>query len=345
MTGYRRTIGLVLGLWLGVQSVSAAPSPQVGPGLDYGEIGRGQLNESVSEESWTFSGQAGDLILIDLRAVDINNLDTHLTLLDAGGNTLITDDDSGERLNARIGPYRLPANEDYTIIAARYSGSGEYTLQVINVLTVPTLQHGKPLLGLVNPEQPTNFFTLESVSNIQDILWRLEARDDDTYTDPVLTVYDSAGMVASTEYSETGTLDPLVPGPGETYVVVVSWNPSSAGGQYELALGNSEIALLEPDMPQTGTLDYASIRQYHYFRGTAGQTVRLTVTVTRGDIIPMLYVTSNMDMLFSNEGSALRELSIVLKLPVDTVYMIEIADSALTADSGDYTILLEYEEN
>jgi hypothetical protein len=345
MTGYRRVIGLILGFWLGVQSASAAPSLQTATSLEYGEVGRGQLSETVSEESWTFSGQAGDLIMIDLRAIDMNNLDTHLTLLDAGGNTLITDDDSGERLNSRIGPLRLPSTGDYTIIAARYSGSGEYTLQVINVLTVPMLKNGKPLVGRVNPAQPTNFFTLESVPDIQDILWRLEVRDDDAYTDPVLTVYDSTGMVASTEYTETGSLDPLVPGSGETYAVVVSWNPSSVGGQYELALVNSEITLLEPGIPQTGTLDYSTFRQSHYFRGTAGQTVRLTVTVTRGDIVPMLYVTSSTDLLFSNEGIALRELSIVLDLPVDTVYVVDVADSALTADSGDYTILLEYKEN
>jgi len=161
-TGRILWIGLFLALSTGLSPASAAPLLQSGSRIAYNETVHGTITESSPEQQWSFTGHAGDLVLIDLHADSISSLDTYLTLLDANGSTLMSDDDSGDSTNSRIGPYALPAEGSYTIVAGRYSGSGAYTLELKDLRTIPVLVPEKPLVGVVNAGDPSDYFLIDT---------------------------------------------------------------------------------------------------------------------------------------------------------------------------------------
>jgi hypothetical protein len=269
-----RVFSLILCVILGVATVADAhPSAAQTSRIEYNETVHSNIDENANEERWQFTGHTGDLILIDMRA-DGSNLDSYLSLLDPFGNPLASDDDGGEGLNARIGPYRLPSDGIYTILAGRYSGAGSYLLQLKNLNTIPTITIGKPLAGVLDSGHTTDYFLLPAVAG--DALWQLSVSDDQANTDPYLALYGPSGLLTSTEYDGGSRIDPVVALPDQTYVAVVSWNPGSTGGPYQLDLSLSTVDLLNNGVPQTGTLSYDVLHQRHYFRGEAGQSVRLS---------------------------------------------------------------------
>jgi hypothetical protein len=307
--------------------------------IEYNETVQSSIAENANEERWEFRGHAGDLILIDMRA-DGSNLDGYLTLLDPFGSPLVSDDDGGEGLNARLGPYRLPGDGIYTILAGRYSGAGSYLLELKNLDTIPMISPGKPLTGVLDSGHTTDYFLLPP--SAADTLWRLSISDDQANTDPYLTLYGPSGLLISTEYDGGSSIDPVVTLPGQTYMVVVSWNSGSSGGPYRLDLNPSDVGLLNNRVPQTGALSYDVTHQRHYFRGEAGQTIRLTVSVD-GDISLSLNVASqdNLITLFSNTGDAARALTVTLNITQSGVYAVEVWDSSYGGGSGSYTISLD----
>lgn len=110
--------------------------------LRYGEAVEGTLSGSAAGQVWHFSGNAGDHVLIDMRPVGDSEMDTFLTLLDPQGNTLASDDDSGEGTSARLGVLTLRESRDYTILADRYDGAGAYLLWLIGS-RIPLLMPGE----------------------------------------------------------------------------------------------------------------------------------------------------------------------------------------------------------
>lgn len=105
--------------------------------IAYDEAITGELDSQVYEQFYTFDGQAGDTILIQMRATSEDpRLDSYLYLRDAQGNELAVDDDAGGNLNSLIGPYMLEESGVYTIVATRFmqadgTSSGAYELSVI----------------------------------------------------------------------------------------------------------------------------------------------------------------------------------------------------------------------
>lgn len=323
--------------------VTAAP-PRQDTRLAYGTTVSGRLTEARPEESWQFGGQAGDLILIDMRAEDLDALDTYLVLLDRFGTILASDDDDGERLNSRIGPFTLPDSGDYTIKAAGYSGEGRYALQVVDLRTVPAVAVGKPLGGSLSLDAPVDFFLLEPAPDRPAPLLRLEVDDDDRYSTPHLSVYGPGGYITGTEFSHAPLLDPFTPTPGTAYVVAVAYNPTGAEGVYRLSVTESDIRLMEPALAQSGTLDADTVAQYHYFRASAGDRVRLTVTATAGPLMLALEVmTSDLaTVLFATEGLAAKEISTVLAIPHDDIFRVRVYDSNEAGTTGTYSILADW---
>jgi hypothetical protein len=311
--------------------------------IDYNQTVQGQLGEAHREDLWQFSGQAGDLILINMQSNNADNLDTYLTLSDDRGNMLLTDDDSGEGFNSRVGPFALPEDGTYEITAASYSGSGEYSLQLVNLRTRPYLTAGKPLVGLVDETLPAEYFLVRAPDD-ESRLYRVSVTDDESYSDPILSVYDLEGFISSTEYQTNSFIDPLVTMPDQTYVIVVSYNPSSRGAPYELSLTASEIALLQDGESQSGSIDYQHYTGQHYFHAESGDHIRLTITTTGGDIAPAIEVKSaDFDYaIFTSEGKSLLETSVSFEIPASTVYGITVHDSSYEGGEGEYEVLVEW---
>lgn len=330
-------LGLVVSLGSGINRAAAAPGQQSAR-IEYNETVRGEVSETAGEDSWEFEGHAGELVLIDMRA-DGSDLDPYLTLLDPFGNPLSTDDDSGEGINARIGPYRLPDDGIYTILAGRYGGAGRYLLELKNLSTIPTLIPSKPLIGVVNSTHPTDYFLLATGDT--DQLWRLVVSDDQSDSDPILSLYGTSGLLFTTEAAGGSRIDPVVSLDGETYTAVVSWNPYSPGGPYQLDLDASDIELLGGGLSQTGTLDASVTECLHYFRAEKGQIVRLSASVEGEIVLALEVMTLNGSrFLFSNSGETLRALTVTLDIPETGVYIARLWDGAYLGRQGSYTISL-----
>jgi hypothetical protein len=121
---------------LGQPNVSGAP---VTAGT-MGQVLRGQtvqgrltttdarLQDNTFFQSWTFYGQAGEAVTLDVISGDF---DAYAVIQDTDGHVLARDDDSGGGLNARI-TFTLPYTGNYRMIAntQRVGATGAYTLTV-----------------------------------------------------------------------------------------------------------------------------------------------------------------------------------------------------------------------
>lgn len=118
------------------QQEEEGPEGVLGMGeLMLGTPADGALDNEYFAHIWYFSGNAGEMVTITMSSTD--GLDSYLGLLDADGNVLAEDDDSGggaAGLDAQIA-IRLPETGDYIVVAARAgfdagNTTGSYSLTV-----------------------------------------------------------------------------------------------------------------------------------------------------------------------------------------------------------------------
>lgn len=324
-------------------AATAAPPRQGTSHIAYNQTAQGRLTDSTTQQEWTFTARAGDAILIDMRAAESALLDTFLTLLDPAGNTITSDDDSGEDLNARIGPVVLAQTGTHTIIASSYNGTGGYALVITDVYTIPVLSAGKPLVGTVSAEHPSDMFRLMPAPDRASPLVRLSVTDDNPYADPFIALYSESGFIAGTEENPVPALDPVALIPDQITLVVVAWNPDSPGGAYEVALERSAIGLIVDGVLQRGSLDYSTFTQQHYFVAQGGDVVRVTVAV-EGDITPAIEILSAdfAMLLFTNSGEYVREVTAEVTVPQPGIYVVSVTDGAYRGESGTYMLRLDW---
>ena len=309
--------------------------------LRYGETAQGALSDSAAGQVWRFSGNAGDQVLIDMRPVGDSELDTFLTLLDPQGNTLASDDDSGEGTNARLGILTLRESGDYTILADRYDGAGAYLLTLHNLALLPTLALDKPVIGVLDSEHPTDFFALSASGQSGPALLRLNVRDNDPAGDPILAIYGLRGPLISAEDSGGDTLDPLPLASESVAAVAVSWNGRTTGGAYELWLTASRVPLLTPGEATEITLGLGGGARY-FFQAEEHTAVRLTA-MAQGDVAPALSVSAldGSVTLFSSGGSGTRALTVTLEIPATGLYQVAVSNATEGAGMGTMTLELE----
>jgi hypothetical protein len=112
------------------QSIFLTPQAEMG-GIIY------RQNET---HRYTFFGEAGQAVTINMVAPPEGALDSFLELLGPGGASLITNDDGGSSFNSRIDNFVLPETGEYTILAHGYghTSTGGYTLDMDIGTPVPT---------------------------------------------------------------------------------------------------------------------------------------------------------------------------------------------------------------
>jgi hypothetical protein len=105
---------------------------------------------------YTFSGNAGDIVSIELTSVS-GDLDSYLSLRDPAGFEIEFNDDSnpGVTLDSAIQNFELPENGTYTIVATRFSQqagttSGDFDLS----LTVGAVATATPVPSVGTPSAP-----------------------------------------------------------------------------------------------------------------------------------------------------------------------------------------------
>jgi hypothetical protein len=100
----------------------------------------GLLTSDGEEHRYTFHGEAGLAVSIDMRAPGGGMLDSYVELVGPSGQVLTTDDDSGSGLNSLISSFILPETGDYTIVSHSYNfnSQGSYSLFFQIGTPVPT---------------------------------------------------------------------------------------------------------------------------------------------------------------------------------------------------------------
>jgi hypothetical protein len=94
------------------------------------ETGDQMMQDSTFADLWQFQAMAGQTVQIDVRSEEF---DTYMQLLDANGNKLGEDDDSGGNLDSRL-IFTLPATGMYQIVvnnAGHARRAGIYTVSVM----------------------------------------------------------------------------------------------------------------------------------------------------------------------------------------------------------------------
>lgn len=97
-------------------------------GIEYGQTVQGTIR-GTDDDGWSFSGTAGDRVIIEVNATD-DDLDPHVFLLDPSDKQIGYNDDIdfGTNRNSRI-EVTLPATGTYTIrVGEIFDGSGSYEL-------------------------------------------------------------------------------------------------------------------------------------------------------------------------------------------------------------------------
>jgi hypothetical protein len=97
--------------------------------LEIGDTVLGKIEENIE---WTFEGQAGQVVTIEMQE-DGSGIDTFLTLLGPDGQVLVEDDDGGDGRNSRISGFILTEDGIYKIIPKALDGSfGAYRISIID---------------------------------------------------------------------------------------------------------------------------------------------------------------------------------------------------------------------
>lgn len=116
--------------------------------LEYGAEVNAVITNRTFEILYTFDGQAGDIVRIEMFADANTDLDPQLFLGTQDNTLLISNDDAYNR-DSRI-VFRLPQDATYVIIAARLSGrfgsgGGGYTLRLdkVDPITIGVTSEGR----------------------------------------------------------------------------------------------------------------------------------------------------------------------------------------------------------
>lgn len=272
MQRYTRLLAVTT-LVLAVLSMALPALAQAGTPIAIGDTVEGSLTDSQPQSRYTFSGESGQFVSITLTSDDF---DAYLTLEDADGMFIASDDDSAGSLNSRIGPLALPANGDYVIVASSLSssGTGDYTL-TLDAPVVETLDYGDVVEGEFTADELSKIYYFEAESGDAVAI----AMDSGAF-DAYLELDAPGGTMSWTDDDGGGNrnalLGPLSLSEGGVYIITArSWGGSDLGA-FTLTITRAEITPLELDTPTEVELA-AGEPLYFNFEGESGQTISISV--------------------------------------------------------------------
>ena len=148
-------------------------SPEVSnTNLQYGDRINGAISDVEPIVSYTFAGQAGDIVDISMQQTS-GNLDPLLVLISPTGEEIALNDDDPESSgrDAFLRNIQLPTNGIYTILATRFrreagTTNGTFTLQLDKVDEVsgdiPFIVYGQSVEGQITDDNPIMMYQFEA---------------------------------------------------------------------------------------------------------------------------------------------------------------------------------------
>lgn len=245
--------------------------------IEYGDVVEESLSNNEKRKSFVFTAQQDELISISLESSDFNPyLEIYEKFVEY---PMYSDDDSGVGTGALIGPFTVPDDTEYVIVATTYDTdvkNGDFTLKV-NQHPLETIAKGDTVEGSISAENGLAVYSFEGTIG-ERVTLAVESSADLTMTLQSPTGYEAAysdddGAGKNPEISSR-TLDA-----SGTYLVIVRPFTNHESGDYTLTFNSEPPRLLE-DTPQTVVLSEKHAFDYLTFMGEAGTTVHLMMDIT-----------------------------------------------------------------
>ncbi len=310
--------------------------PQQGSGsIAYGDTVSGEITEPNIRDQWTFEGSRGDLIVITM---DSNDFDTFLDLQQNGQSIASNDDYNG--LNSQIGPFALPEDGAYTIIARPLSetATGSYTL-ALSLAEVQTINYGDTVTGeLAANENVSLSFEAEEDQVIsirmsgEDFIPHIDLRASNGFSIAYDDAYDGGDAIV-------GPL--LIPNDGLYVLNIGGFDISGSAVDYALSLELVEIETVEGGALSYGdsvtTQIAASAIHEWTFEGVAGDIALIDVSGSAATPDVEVILPNGVSFINSATFGAFGMNENTHVLPLDGTYIVRV-----TGNFDDiYTILIE----
>ena len=327
--GYRRKwvflalSALLIGATISLQAQT--PSVSIKP-IEYTQAVEGSLEPDHAFALYTFRGQQGDAVTISLNSWTFN---AYLSLLDASGNEIAWDDDSGGYPDALLGPVMLPQTGDYQIRASSNESEprGTFTLRLEKV-EVKTLGFGESADITFTERDPAAYFAFDGkVGDVLNIVVNSDSTLDTRLR--VRGVGDSYDLI--TDDDSGAGFDPeisrlIIPHDNQYIIAVEPYAPGMTG-TVRLTIEASPLASLE-DGTQTVSLGSKRSRDVVTFEGRTGEQTRITVVVTNGrpDYLT-IRITQKGEEITSISSSFVGELSFMITTPFEGRVNVQLENS------------------
>ncbi|MCL4250646.1 MAG: pre-peptidase C-terminal domain-containing protein [Anaerolineae bacterium] len=246
--------------------------------IAFGETVEGNLTADEPTAIYTFTAEQDQSVTIRLVSSDF---DCFLTLQNADGDVLATDDDSAGNLDSQI-TFRIPDAGEYTILAQSYASSqgtgvepGAFTL----ALQSSSFEYGMTVNGDLTEAETFDDYSFQGDAGDTILITMIGDDGLDTY----LTLYQGVDKSVSllTNDDGAGGLNSLIgpytlPADG-VYTVEATSFSRTAAGTYTLTLERAEVSTLEYGDSVEASLTENRQFLYYQFEGTEGDIIDLKV--------------------------------------------------------------------
>jgi hypothetical protein len=315
------------------------------------EIKTGQFHHGVDFDAFTFSGSAGQRVIIAALATGGGTHNTTLSLYPPGGFPAETASNSGDRLD-----WQLQRTGTYTVVVEDYGNdnAGGYTISHLNLTAGPLTSGGDANGGAVVSNQVTSgtmsgpgdldAFTFSGTfgQRVLAIAVATSGPGFNTY----LSFYPPNGGAATT-YTSADRLEYPLNATGTWTVVIEDVGDDTAGG-YTMSLlnltagpysgsGETDGGAIADNVARNGSIYSTADADGYTFFGVAGMTANITATATSGTL------NTQLALYPPNGGSAIQFTTadnVAPVLPTNGYYTLVIDDLS-EDETGNYTVTVD----
>jgi Bacterial pre-peptidase C-terminal domain len=290
--------------------------------IAYGQTVNGRITDQAFRVVYVFNGAAGEIVDAVLQRTE-GNLDPLLLLLDGNNTVLAYQDDGAPQFGAVLANITLPADGTYYVVASRFgqqegstNGAFSLTLKRVGIAGDPRLREsaapinfGDSSVQSLDDSQPQVLYTFGALRG-EVITIQMQRVSGDL--DPTLILADATGkvlLINDEDPDSPGTLDAAIrdfriPESGNYLVAAMRFGGASGTtrGAYNLSLnrlGGDSLGLspetaaaLDTGSIASGEISDEVIQRYYWVRVSAGQTLRIEVKRTSGNLDPVISLTS-----------------------------------------------------
>lgn len=317
---------------------------QTGGAISIGDSVSGTLGGGIPSTSYTFAGEAGQVVTIVLTSEDF---DTYLRLQDPSGFEVAYDDDSAGNLDSRIGPYTLAANGTYTILAESFGGSssGGYTLS-LSTAEVDIIEYTQTIDGAFSEGSLSALYTFSGQAG-DVITISMNSDDFDSYL--TLSQSGQSGVSLITDDDSGGDLNSLIgpytlPSTG-SYIITASSLGGTSVGDYTLRLNRVELETIEIGDSIEASMGENTSSLFYSFQGEAGQVISIEVD-SNGTLDTTLVVRGpdGYQIGFDDDSGGSYDPELNRLALTQTGSYIIVVQPYTVGDTGDLTIELRQSE-